>query len=146
MGSAPWDCFIDYQADLRAALQNARQKELQAGTYCCSCETPNHNSFEEAMECADADGTCSIIDIEDVSMEFAKENARFDQSGVAHALSPEQTIEFFGSDKPSREIIESKSQTDGDWWEMLGRGCAIHVTVYRNAQPSEIYFAGMSYD
>lgn len=146
MGSAPWDCFIGYQNDLDVALENARQKELQNGKYSCSCEdTPEHDSFEDAMECADADGTCSIIDIDSISSEILK-GGREDEPGTAYALSEEQLIKFFGTDKPSRAQVENRSKSAGSYFNLLGRGRAIHVTVYQDEKPSEIYFAGMSFD
>jgi hypothetical protein len=145
MGSAPWDCFIKYESDLDVALQNARQRALETGEYSCSCEdAPEHDSFEDAMECADADGTCSIIDIDSARTETLK-GGQDDEPGTAYALSTEQLTKFFGTDKPSREQIESKSKR-GPWFTLLGRGRAIHVTVNQDGKPSEIYFAGMSFD
>lgn len=146
MGSAPWDCFTEYQPDLSNALQHAREKALETKSYSCSCEDGDHASFEDAMECADADGTCSIIDIEDVSSHFLK-GGRSDEPGVAYALSPDHLTNFFGTDKPTKEAITGAPNLSlSKMFGMIGRGCAVHVTVFRDGQPSEIYFAGMSYD
>ncbi len=140
MGSAPWDCFTEFESDVTSALQKARQRELKEGSYCCSCEEPEHDSFEEAMECADADGTCSILDIEEIATEPTVPFGG--DGGVAYPLNPEKIAQLFGTDKPTREQIEATTEQ----WNDIGRGRAIYVIVYKNKTAAEIYFAGMSYD
>jgi hypothetical protein len=93
-----------------------------------------HDSIEEAFEDADADGTRSILDMMQVS-------ATPDYNAVA-PLPEEDLINLFGTDKPTHEMIEESDEL----YEMLERGQGRYVIVYRDGQPSEIFFAGYSFD
>ena len=86
------------------------------------------------MEEADADGTRSILDIERIS--------DTPDDGAVVALPKEELIDLFGTDKPTREMIEEND----DLFERLERGQGVYVIAYQDDEPSEIYFAGYSYD
>ena len=147
MGGHPWFYFVDYQPDIDSALQALRQREFMAGRYNPVISFPNfplglhspapgpeHASIEEAMEDADADGTRSILDMERVSAT--------PDFGAVTPLSREELIELFGTDQPGREMVEEND----DLFEMLERGQGVYIVVYEGGQPSEIFFAGYSYD
>lgn len=147
MGGEPWDYFTPYQADINAALQDLRQREFKAGRYNPAMPFPHagiqpkaagpgaqHASIDEAQSDADADGTRSILDIERIGTT--------PDYGVACPLSKETLIEQFGTDKPTREMIEKNH----DIFEDIERGQAIYIIVYMNDKPTEIFFAGYSYD
>ncbi len=147
MGGHPWFYFVDYEPDVNAALQKLREREFQAGRYNPVIDFPEfpitpqspapgreHDSIEEAFEDADADGTRSILDMMQVS-------ATPDYNAVA-PLPEEDLLSLFETDKPTHEMIEESDEL----YDMLERGQGVYVIVYKDDQPSEIFFAGYSFD
>ena len=147
MGAEPWFYFVPYQSDINRALQDLRRREFEAGRYNPVIWMPpfpvdsnspapgaQHATIQEAMEEADADGTRSILDIERIS--------DTPDDGAVVALPTEELIDLFGTDKPTREMIEDND----DLFEMLERGQGVYVVAYQDDEPSQIYFAGYSYD
>ena len=147
MGGPPWFYFVPYQSDISGALHDLRRREFEAGRYNPVMWMPpfpvnenspapgaQHASIEEAMEAADADGTRSILDMERISDE--------PDFGAVVPLPNEELIDLFGTDKPTRAMIEEND----DLFEMLERGQGVYVIAYENDKPSQIYFAGYSYD
>jgi len=147
MGGHPWFYFVDYEPDVNAALQRLREREFQAGRYNPVIDFPEfpvtplspapgaeHDSIEEAFEDADADGTRSILDMMQVS-------DTPDYSAVS-PLPQEDLISLFGTDKPTHEMIEESEEL----YDKLERGQGVYVIVYKDDQPSEIFFAGYSFD
>jgi hypothetical protein len=147
MGAEPWFYFVPYQSDINRALQDLRRREFEAGRYNPVIWMPpfpvdsnspapgaRHASIEEAMEAADADGTRSILDMERIS--------ETPDDGAVVALPNEELIALFGTDKPTREMIEDND----DLFEILERGQGVYVIAYQDDEPSQIYFAGYSFD
>ena len=147
MGGEPWFYFVPYQADVNGALQALRRREFRAGRYnpvTQFVEFPvdgaapgpgaQHESIEDAMQDADADGTRSILDMERVADE--------PDYGAVTRLSDDDLVDLFGTNKPTREMIESNE----DLFEALERGQGVYIVAYRDGQPSEIFFAGYSFD
>ena len=147
MGGHPWFYFVAYQPDINIALQELRRREFEAGRYNPVIWMPpfpvetnspapgaRHASIEEAMEAADADGTRSILDMERIS--------DTPDDGAVVPLPNEELLDLFGTEKPTREMIEDND----DLFEMLERGQGICVIAYRDDEPTEIYFGGYSYD
>jgi hypothetical protein len=134
MGAEPWDYFVPYEDDIRAALDRLREREFRAGRYRhYGPEEPA--TIEEAVELADADGTGSILDITTVAEEP-------DYCAVA-PLSREELVELFGTDRPTRRMIERNVM---DAYENIERGQGIYVIAYKDDKPSEIFFGGYSFD
>jgi hypothetical protein len=147
MGGHPWFYSVEYQPDVNSALQELRRREFEAGRYNPAVWFPQfpvdekspspgaqHSSIEEAIEDADADGTRSILDMERVS-----DNPDY---GAVTPLRADELIELFGTDKPSREMVEESD----DLFERLERGQGVYIITYRGEEPSEIFFAGYSFD
>jgi hypothetical protein len=147
MGGEPWFYFVPYEADINSALQTLRRREFQAGRYNPVTPMPEfpvdtgapapgaqHASIEAAIEDADADGTRSILDMERVSDE--------PDYGSVTPLSDDDLVDLFGTAKPTREMIESND----DLFEAIERGQGVYIVAYRDDQPSEIFFAGYSFD
>ena len=147
MGGHPWFYFVEYEPDVDAALQKLRRREFEAGRYNPAVWFPDfpvtpespapgaqHGSIEEAQEEADADGTRSILDMERVGDE-----ADF---GVVAPLARETLLELFGTEQPTREMVEGSDEL----YEVLERGQGVYVIVHEGGRPSEIFFAGYSYD
>jgi hypothetical protein len=132
MGAEPWDYFVPFEEDIQSALENLRQREFRAGRYRWSELQPA--TIAEAVDNADADGTGSILDIEHIGDE--------PDFGVVAPLPPEVLIELFGTEQPTRQMIESRM----DFYEDIERGQGVYIVAYKDGQPSEIFFGGYSYD
>jgi hypothetical protein len=63
-------------------------------------------------------------------------------NGVVVSLPRARLEELFGTEKPTRDMIES---TD-DYLEDFDRGQGICMIVYAAGEPFQICFAGCSYD
>jgi len=132
MGAEAWDYFVPYEEDIDQALQKLRVREFRAGRY--NGAERHAASIDEVLENMDADGTRSILDMTHVAEEpefFAV--ARF---------TKEQLLRVFGTERPTREMIEGNH----DLYEELDRGQGAYVIVYKDGKPSEIFFAGYSFD
>jgi hypothetical protein len=93
-----------------------------------------HSSIEEAMEDADADGTRSILDMERV--------ADSPDYGAVAPLPMDDLRDLFGTDRPTHEMVADSD----DLFELLERGQGVYIIVYDNERPTEIFFAGYSFD
>jgi hypothetical protein len=147
VGGHPWCYFVEYEPDIDAALQKLRRREFEAGRYNPAVDFPDfpvtadspapgaqHDSIEEAMEDSDADGTRSILDMERVTQEP-------DFNAVA-PMPRETLLELFGTERPTREMID-----ESELFELMDeRGQGVYVIVYEGERPSEIFFAGYSFD
>jgi hypothetical protein len=132
MGAEPWSNLTKYDSDIQRALDTLRRDVFAAGEFRYAEEHPS--SIEEALEIADADGTASILDIHKIADE--------PDFCCAAPLSPDELKRYFGSEYPTRDDIEASD----DFWEDLERGQARYAIVYADGKPSEIYFAGYSFD
>ncbi|MCI0331686.1 MAG: hypothetical protein L0228_00495 [Planctomycetes bacterium] len=132
MGAEPWSCFTKHDANIQRALDRLRDQEFQAGRFRYAEENPS--SIDEALEIADADGTASILDISQISAQ--------PDFGCAAPFTPAELKQYFGGERPSRADVERAD----DYWEDMERGQARYAVVYADGQPSEIYFAGYSFD
>jgi hypothetical protein len=166
MSSSPYYYFTQYQEDVNAALQDLRQREFEAGRYdpamymnepslfMSNFQFPpdessiapgaKHSSIEEAVKAGEACGTGSILDIQRVS--------DFPEFLASSPLSSEWLIQFLGTDKPGRELVESViiQEEEVEVWDELademGAGGSCYLIVYENDKPSEIFFMGYSID
>ncbi len=132
MGAEPWDYYVPFEESVQAALDKLRRREFQAGRFRGSELRPA--TIEEAMENMDADGTGSILDIIRVGDEP-------DFCAVV-PLSEDELTEYFGTTQPTRQMI----QDNNDFYENIERGQGIYIVAYQGGKPSELYFAGYSFD
>jgi hypothetical protein len=148
MGSHPYVYFVPYRDDFQQALEELREREFAAGRYnpvmmfppCPVDErTPpgpgaQHDSIQEAMEAADADGTRSILDIE-----FVGDDPDF---GIARRLTDDDLEALFETTTPTRAQV-----LDVVPMEEVERGEAVCLPFYDSrGQPAGICFAGYSCD
>ena len=146
MGAVPYSYFVRYQPDVSAALQELREREFRAGRYNPVQRFPSqsigpesaaggvcHRSIREALRAAGADGTRSILDLDRVSAEPTL--------GAVAPFPDEALRALYGTTQPTREMIEHGADS-----EYFDRGQGIYIVVYRDGEPAEIYFAGLSYD
>lgn len=147
MGAHPYYYFVKYQPDVEAALQELRQREFEAGRYNPAQPFPRfpirpdspapgaeHYSIGAAREAAAEDGTRSILDIESIA-----EDPDF---CVAAPLPEEALEEYFDTVQPTKEMISRNME----FLESIERGQCIYISVYENGRPSELFFAGYSFD
>lgn len=147
MGAHPYFYFTQYQPDHQAALEELRQREFAAGRYNPVTPFPHfpvdpndqgpgaeHDTIEEAFEDADADGTRSILDLMAVGDE--------PDFGVAARLDDEALMGYFGTTRPSHEMVAR----NWAFHEDIERGQGIYLVVYKNGEPDELFFTGYSYD
>jgi hypothetical protein len=146
MGAHPWFYLVPYEKDVAKSLETLRQREFKAGRYNPVTPFPRfpvdlgqapgskHASIDEAREDSDADGTRSILDVSRLSAEP-------DYDAVA-PLDDDELIDFFGTTRPSAEDVEDSDEL----FDRIERGQGVYVVVYENDQPSQIFFAGYSYD
>jgi hypothetical protein len=132
MGAEPWGYFVPYEDDIQAALEKLRGREFRAGRFHGSESRPA--SIEEAREVAGADGTRSILDMDRVGDE--------PDFGVVVPLSSERLVELYGTDRPTREMVEEDMEFYGD----IERGQGIYIIVSKGGEPLEIFFGGYSFD
>jgi hypothetical protein len=83
---------------------------------------------------AGEEGTCSILDISQISEEPA--------ICCAAPLTSAELQHYFGTDRPTREMIREST----DFWEDIERGMARYIILYKGDKPAEIFFAGYSFD
>jgi hypothetical protein len=148
MGGHAYFYFVPYQNDLQRALDELREREFKAGRYnpvlpfikfrepAFSRQSPGakHKTIKAAVKASAEDGTRSILDI-------SKVGDRSDY-GIAGPLSLESVEDLYGTTQPTREMVED----DLGFLEDVERGKCVYVVLYKNGDPSEVCFAGYSYD
>jgi hypothetical protein len=146
MGGHPWWYLVPYEKDVANSLETLRQREFKAGRYNPAEDFPRfpvdlnhapgrkHSSIDAAREDSDADGTRSILDVSRVGAE--------PDYDVVASLPDDALVEFFGTTKPTAEDVEGADEL----FEDIERGQGIYVVVYDNDRPSQVFFAGYSYD
>jgi hypothetical protein len=92
-------------------------------------------SIEALLEQCAEEGTHSILDIDRIS-----EAPDF---GAAAPMPGSMVTELYGTSKPSRADIETRH---GAATEEMARWQAYYTLVYKDGQPVEIYFEGVSGD
>lgn len=148
MGAHPWFYLAPYQPDVRRAMLELRDHEFRAGRYNPVVPFPHmtggapgaqHASIEEAREAADADGTRSIVDMDDVADEPADPDDP--QYGVVSPVALELLQGLYGTTQSTRQMV-----SDLAFLEEVERGTGVYVVVYDQGKPSELCFAGYSFD
>lgn len=143
MGAEPWSYFVPYRDDIEAALQELRQEEFRAGRYRWFDEDgPPPATIDELVAECDADGTASILDMLGIVEKDHRPNSESPHYGQVAPLGREQLLALFGTDRPTRAMIEA----DSGYFEWIERGEGIYIEVYEDGEPSELFFAGYSFD
>lgn len=143
MGGEPWIHFTPYEADPKQALKTVRERVFLSKEYRAPYgddEGQTYASVADLLEACDADGSASILDHDDLSTapdDFDPESV----DGVV-VLPRSWVLQWFGTDKPTREQAEDAI----DHMEDFGRGTGVCFTCYDGDEPTEICFAGISYD
>jgi len=159
MGADAYFYYVDYEEDKNNALQKLRQREFEAGRYAPVMDQwdipfpldnlldapkpgKKHATLKEVMkdEYVKEVGTGTILDMLKISNKL--------RCGCAYVVEGKDLVEHFGTDKPTREIID---ENIWNYWEYILdmfeiRGAGICITIYKNNVPSELHFSGFSYD
>ncbi len=147
MGAHPYWYTVKYRPEIDAALEDLRQREFLAGRYnpvipfinfpitpASPAPGAGHSTISDAFEDADADGTRSILDIVGIGDE--------PDFGVACPLAPEVLQSLYGTTRPTLAAVEGNM----DFLEDVERGQAVYIVCYTDGAPTELLFAGYSYD
>jgi hypothetical protein len=132
VGAHPYEYTVPYEPDVQSALDRLRRQVFESGKYHGAHRRPP--TPEAALKQSGADGTRSILDISRISDE--------PDFCCAAPLSTEELEAYFGTTKPTRAMMHESD----DFWEDLDRGMARYVILYNGDEPTEIYFAGYSFD
>src|SRR4051812_35761551 len=130
MGASPYFYFVPYQSNIGAALRQLREREFRAGRFNPVTPFPefpvvageegnahSYSNIDAARQDAAEDGTRSILDLDDIA-----ENPDF---CVAAPLPADVLIELYGTDKPTREMVEAN---DG-FLEDVERGHGVYIVL-----------------
>lgn len=134
MGASGWSYFVGYKSDPNEALQELRLEEFKNKRFYVYDEVSG-NSPDELLRNSEENGTHSIIDISSIS-----ETDDLFKNGT---INNEELIKIFGTDKPTREMIEANEFVLQTY---RGRWACTYVICYKDGNPSEIYFTGYSGD
>lgn len=105
-------------------------------------------AMETVLEESAPEGTSSILDMTHIS----------DQPEMCAVcpLSVNELLEIFQTTEPTRKTIETillnEAETEDWWepwaafWESINRGEGRYIIVYEEGEPTEIFFAGYSFD
>lgn len=144
-----WMYFTRFQADLERALKDLQEREFEAGRYYPvmyllpeiiddSIVEPapgrQHDTLDEVFEEADEAGSRSILDMSGISDK--------PESGTIIPVDSRNLVEWYGTDKPTREMIEE----DQSFFDLIGRLQGCYIIAYKDGHPDEIMFAGHSAD
>jgi len=152
MGGGVWSHFVPYREDIAGALEDLQRQEFEAGRY----RKPfgphlPATSIVEAVRACDASGTGSILDMIGIADEPRPSGFRLEDAfeadidpmfSMVAPLASEQLIELFGTERPSRAMIEDNDAL----CELIDRGLGLYIVAYDGDEPSELFFAGYSYD
>jgi hypothetical protein len=133
MGAIPFRYLVNYNKDVQAALTKLRLKVFKEKNYQGASDDTSESpdqAFENAFTTIGS--TQSILDIESVST-VAEPNR-------TSPLSDPELMKFFRTNRPTiKQIDENPS-----FWDAIKHGTARHITIYKDAEPSKLYFVGYS--
>lgn len=146
MGAHPWLYRVPYDPDPGKALTELREREFMAGRY--NPAEPflrfpidprhrpgaKHPTIDSARRAAGASGTRSILDMRGISARAAP--------GAVTPLDEDDLMDVFSTLKPTASHLED----DEALFDLIERGHGVSFVIYANEAPSEICFAGFSYD
>ena len=147
MGAHAYWYTVKHRPEVGEALDDLREREFRAGrynpimpfidfpiTHASPAPGSRHRTIEDAVAASGEDGTRSILDISTIADE--------QDFGVACPLPAEVLQSLYGTTQPSLAAVEGNM----DFLEDVERGHAVYVVCYASGVPSELLFAGYSFD
>ncbi len=169
MGASGWAYLVPYQSDINTTLHELREAVFKSGDYYTESaflemidevqvekylppdffqqfkealhslrsepQRPKPQTIAELLEMNGENGTHSIIDVSGI--------ASTPGFGRAAPLSHQQLMDVFGTDQPTRSMVEQKAD---ELQSLRSRWEATYIIVYADGLPSEIFFTGYSGD
>ena len=137
MGASAWDYWTAYTPDAPSALERLRQEAFQSGEY-FKFDDQAFATVEELIEYNEDAGTHSIIDMERVVPEME------DSDGVVWPATDAELEFVLGTRTPTHDLVEQHKNklidlVDERW---AGR----YLVAYKDDQPDELFFFGISGD
>lgn len=150
MGAEPWSSIVPYQADIAAALEASQAEEFAANRYRINDPDNPPATIEKAREQSEADGTCSVLDMlgvidtpHEVKDGHVKDGLHaYGNLCMVAPLSAAQLTQLYGTEKPTRRMVLN----DDEIYQWIDRGLGVFVVVHEGETPTEIFFAGYSFD
>ncbi|MEU3749666.1 MULTISPECIES: hypothetical protein [Streptomyces] len=143
MGASRWIYFTDKHDDPQAALEELRQQVFEESW---RNEDPYPESIEELIEGGglEAEGAHSILDVDHV---IVSDDSDYEETGAIRIVNPEELVEYFGTDHPTRERIEDVYRTSASDLPPMFRGSGCCAPVYHGqGNCVGLVFWGMSGD
>jgi hypothetical protein len=142
MGACLWQYYAPFDTDVATTLEALRQREFAAGRYYRSELKPQ--SIPQAIANTDDQGTYSILDVDRV--------ASLPAFGAVSPVPHERLLAIFGSDRPTRQMVEEVSERSwentamSEVIEEIERGEGRSIVIYDGDKPVEVYFCGYTWD
>ena len=132
-----WKWFAPFEADAENVLDHARLRAFETRAYGkpYARGEPATETIEELIDAFPEEGTCSIIDVSEIS--DAPGNGR------AGPFPPDVLKEALGTVRPTRAQAE---EGIGNLYEQLERGYAAYVVCFEKGKPTQVLFLGYSFD
>ncbi|NEB12482.1 hypothetical protein G3I32_27220 [Streptomyces coelicoflavus] len=89
------------------------------------------------------EGAHSIIDVDRV---VESDDPECDEDGTVRMLLPQEVVQYFGTEKPTREIVESVYSTARRRLPPVLGGSGCCTAIYEQGAPSGFAFWGMTGD
>jgi hypothetical protein len=127
MGSDSWESWTTWSGSLTRTLAAAQQEALAEQGYA---------SQDEALEATEADGTASVLDITGGLSDSV-------EAGSCWQVGDDELEAALGTARPTRAQVEKGLHA---LHENLGRGESLCIVAWKSGEPSDVVFAGWSYD
>lgn len=133
MGAEPWINFVPYQANIGKALQDLREQLFHKKEFRWAEEFEGTSIDDLLEELTEGGGTASAIDM----LKLADEPEML----ACAPLSASILIDIYGTDKPTTAQVKQQP-----FFDEIERGYGYYVVTYEDGVPSQICFAGYSWD
>lgn len=138
MGASGWDCVVPYQEDVTAALAFAHEKAFAENDYYWPEGVTRPSSIEAFWEdeLAQETGAHSVLDLDSVAEES--------ELGTVTPMPLDEVMALFGTVRPARADYDREVGELFAYVEERLQG--LYLILYRDEQPCEIAFWGVSGD
>jgi hypothetical protein len=138
VGASGWDYWVPYTPDVDAAFRRLREDVFRRGEVYRFDDEPVA-TIEELVEHNAESGTHSILDMERIT--------ETPDDGAVSPLRPDQLNALFGTETPTRAQIEAtKDELVSLDAFVLASWTGVYIVAYRDGEPDELFFYGISGD
>ncbi|GGN96246.1 hypothetical protein GCM10011579_097490 [Streptomyces albiflavescens] len=144
MGASRWIYFTDEGGNAQAALDQLRERVFQQSW---RHQEPALDTLADLMESGileEEGGTHSVIDVDRV---IETDDVDDEEDGTVRMVVPHEVLEYFGEEKPTRDLIERVYKTSASDLPPMFRGSGCCAPVYDpQGNQVEWVFWGMTGD